>query len=45
MAKYKKGDEVRAIDFYIQAAKECENHRVREIFAALVDVEKDHLEF
>ena len=37
--------EERAIEFYKQATKESENKRVREIFAALVLVEQDHLKF
>jgi len=35
--------ETRAIEFYKQAAKESTDKRVREIFAALVQVETDHL--
>ena len=35
--------EDRAIKFYARAASESENPRVKEIFLALVDVEKDHL--
>ncbi len=36
--------EDRAIKFYKQAAEECENPRVKEIFEAFVEVETDHLE-
>jgi rubrerythrin/rubredoxin len=36
--------ETRAIDFYRQAAKESENQRLKQIFTALVEVEKDHLQ-
>lgn len=35
--------ETKAIDFYKEAAKESENMRVKQIFAALVQVETDHL--
>ncbi len=35
--------EERAIEFYKQAAKDSENERVRQIFAAFVQVETDHL--
>ena|SRR3989338_3757432 len=35
--------ETRAIEFYKKAARESQNARVKEIFAALVDVETDHL--
>ena len=35
--------ETRAIEFYQQAAKEAQNDRVKQIFEALVEVEKDHL--
>jgi len=35
--------ETRAIEFYGKAAAEAENPRVRQIFLAFVDVEKDHL--
>lgn len=35
--------EDRAIKFYAEAEAEAENDRVREIFGALVQVEKDHL--
>ncbi len=35
--------ETRAIEFYKKAASESENDRVREIFAAFVEVEMDHL--
>jgi len=35
--------ETRAIEFYRQAAKEAQNDRVKQIFEALVEVEKDHL--
>lgn len=37
--------ELKAIAFYSLAAAEAGNPRVKQIFAALVDVEKDHLEF
>jgi len=37
--------ETRAIKFYIQASKESKNQRTKQIFEALVDVEKDHLQF
>jgi len=37
--------EDKAIEFYKQAAAESENQRVKQIFAALVQVEMDHLEF
>jgi rubrerythrin len=36
--------ETKAIEFYSRAAGESENERVKEIFLALVEVEKDHLE-
>jgi len=36
--------ETRAIEFYAKAASEAENERIKEIFLALVEVEKDHLE-
>jgi len=35
--------ETNAINFYKKAAQESENERVRQIFGALVVVEKDHL--
>jgi rubrerythrin len=35
--------EDRAIGFYRQAAKESENKRVKMLFAAIVQVEEDHL--
>jgi rubrerythrin len=35
--------ETKAIEFYGRAAKESENKRVEQIFAALVQVETDHL--
>ncbi len=35
--------EDKAIKFYTAAAAECENARVKQIFDALIDVEKDHL--
>lgn len=35
--------ETRAIEFYKQSAKEAENPRVKQLFAALVQVEIDHL--
>lgn len=35
--------ETKAIEFYIKAAAESENERVKEIFTALVEVETDHL--
>ncbi|MFX0032449.1 MAG: ferritin family protein [Candidatus Hodarchaeota archaeon] len=35
--------EERAIKFYSQAAAECSNPRVKEIFQAFVEVETDHL--
>lgn len=36
--------ETRAIEFYKKAAAESDNERVKEIFEAFVEVEKDHLE-
>ncbi|MFP4402824.1 MAG: ferritin family protein [Nanoarchaeota archaeon] len=36
--------EQRAINFYKDAAKVCENERVKEIFLALIYVEDDHLD-
>lgn len=36
--------ETKAIEFYKEAAKESENQRVKEIFAALIQVEIDHLQ-
>lgn len=36
--------ETKAIEFYRKAAKESENQRVKQIFEAFVDVEKDHLQ-
>jgi len=36
--------ETKAIDFYSKAAAESENKRLKQIFIALVQVEKDHLE-
>lgn len=36
--------ETKAIEFYKKAAAEAENERVKQLFEALVDVEKDHLE-
>ncbi|MBR9682379.1 MAG: ferritin [Candidatus Aenigmarchaeota archaeon] len=35
--------EERAIEFYTEAAKASENERVKEIFEALIEVERDHL--
>ncbi len=35
--------ETKAIEFYQKAAAEAENERVKEIFKALVEVERDHL--
>ncbi|PIS28949.1 ferritin [Candidatus Saganbacteria bacterium CG08_land_8_20_14_0_20_45_16] len=35
--------ETRAIEFYKQAAKEAQNSRIKQIFEAFVEVEKDHL--
>jgi len=35
--------ETRAVKFYSKAASEAENPRVKQIFAALVEVESDHL--
>jgi len=35
--------ETRAIDFYRKAAAEADNARIKQIFAALVEVETDHL--
>ena len=35
--------ETRAIEFYMKAAEESENARVKEIFEAFVEVETDHL--
>lgn len=35
--------ETRAINFYKQAAGESDHARLRQIFAALVDIETDHL--
>ncbi|MFH1588491.1 MAG: ferritin family protein [Candidatus Diapherotrites archaeon] len=35
--------ETRAIEFYLKAAAESGNERVKEIFNALIEVEKDHL--
>ncbi|MFH1415669.1 MAG: rubredoxin-like domain-containing protein [Elusimicrobiota bacterium] len=37
--------ETRAIEFYGKAAGEAENERVKELFNALVEIEKDHLVF
>ncbi len=37
--------ETRAIEFYEKAAGESENLRVKELFEALVEIEKDHLVF
>lgn len=37
--------EQKAIEFYRQAEAESENQRVKQLFSALVSVEKDHLEF
>jgi rubrerythrin len=37
--------ETRAIEFYAKAAGEAENERIKEIFKALVEIEKDHLVF
>lgn len=37
--------EARAISFYFRAAAESDAPRVRQIFEALAEVEKDHLEF
>lgn len=36
--------ETRAIEFYEKAAADSENERVKQIFEAFVEVEKDHLE-
>jgi len=36
--------ETRAIEFYSKAAEEAEDPRVKEIFTALVEIERDHLE-
>ncbi|MFH1424891.1 MAG: ferritin family protein [archaeon] len=36
--------ETRAIEFYKAAAAEADNERVKEIFTAFIEVEKDHLE-
>ena len=36
--------EERAINFYKEAAEQSENERIKEIFKAFVDVEKDHLQ-
>jgi rubrerythrin len=35
--------ETRAIDFYTESAKQAENERIKEIFEALVEIERDHL--
>ena len=35
--------ETRAIDFYRKAAEDAANPRIKQIFAALVEVETDHL--
>ena len=35
--------ETRAIEFYKKAAAEADNDRIRQIFAAFVEVETDHL--
>ena len=35
--------ETRAIDFYRKAAAEADHPRIRQLFAALVDIETDHL--
>ncbi len=37
--------ETRAIEFYKKAAEESQNPRIKEIFQALVEIEKDHLVF
>lgn len=36
--------ETRASNFYARAAEEAEESRVREVFNALVEIEKDHLD-
>ncbi|MCF7894954.1 MAG: ferritin, partial [Candidatus Omnitrophica bacterium] len=37
--------ETKAIQFYGKAANEAENERIKNLFLALVEIEKDHLVF
>jgi rubrerythrin len=37
--------ETKAIQFYSKAANEAKNARIKELFLALVEIEKDHLVF
>jgi len=38
------GRETHAIEFYKKAAEQSENARIKQLFEAVVDVEKDHLQ-